>query len=73
MTAAANLVEVTKQEADSITSDLDAREKQDLNTAYGVGASAAAVRATTPRRWRPWRRARRPAPSGACSTWSTAA
>lgn len=36
MTAAANLVEVTKQEAESITTELDAREKQDLNTAYGV-------------------------------------
>ena len=36
MTAAANLVELSKQEAEAITSDLDAREKQDLNTAYGV-------------------------------------
>ena len=36
MTAAANLAEVTKEEADQITSDLDAREKADLDTAYGV-------------------------------------
>ncbi|MBB6627618.1 DNA polymerase III subunit delta' [Nocardioides sp. KIGAM211] len=36
MTAATNLAEVTKEEADAITSDLDAREKADLDTAYGV-------------------------------------
>ncbi len=36
MTAAANLAEVTKEEADLVTSDLDAREKADLDTAYGV-------------------------------------
>jgi DNA polymerase-3 subunit delta' len=36
MTAAANLSEVTKEEADLITSELDAREKSDLDTAYGV-------------------------------------
>jgi len=36
MNAAANLNEVTKEEADLITSELDAREKADLDTAYGV-------------------------------------
>jgi DNA polymerase-3 subunit delta' len=36
MTAAANLAEVTKEEADAVTSDRDAREKADLDTAYGV-------------------------------------
>ena len=36
MTAAANLTEVTKEEADQVTRDLDAREKADLDTAYGV-------------------------------------
>lgn len=36
MRAAAELVEVAKQEADAITSDLDAREKADLDAAYGV-------------------------------------
>ena len=36
MTAAANLAEVTKEEADLITSELDAREKADLDAAYGV-------------------------------------
>lgn len=36
MAAAANLNEVTKAEADVITSDLDAREKVDLDAAYGV-------------------------------------
>ncbi|WP_230486801.1 DNA polymerase III subunit delta' [Nocardioides anomalus] len=36
MTAAANLAEVTKEEADQVTSELDAREKTDLDTAYGV-------------------------------------
>jgi len=36
MTAAANLAEVTKEEADLITGELDAREKADLDSTYGV-------------------------------------
>jgi DNA polymerase-3 subunit delta' len=36
MNAAANLAEVTKEEADVATGELDAREKADLDTAYGV-------------------------------------
>jgi DNA polymerase-3 subunit delta' len=36
MNAAANLAEVAKEEADAITGDLDAAEKADLDTAYGV-------------------------------------
>jgi DNA polymerase-3 subunit delta' len=36
MNAAANLNEVTKEEADLITGELDAREKADLDAAYGV-------------------------------------
>ena len=36
MTAAANLAEVAKEEAELITGELDAREKTDLDTAYGV-------------------------------------
>ena len=36
MTAAANLAEVTKEEADLVTGRLDAREKADLDTSYGV-------------------------------------
>ena len=36
MTAAANLAEVTKEEADEVTSELDARDKADLDVAYGV-------------------------------------
>lgn len=36
MTAATTLAEVTKAEADQITSELDAREKADLDAAYGV-------------------------------------
>jgi len=36
MNAAANLAEVTKEEADLITGELDAREKADLDTSYGV-------------------------------------
>jgi len=36
MTKAARLAEVTKDEADLITSELDAREKSDLDAAYGV-------------------------------------
>ena len=36
MNAAANLSEVTKEEADLVTSELDAREKSDLDATYGV-------------------------------------
>ena len=36
MTAAANLAEVSKEEAELMTGELDAREKADLDTAYGV-------------------------------------
>jgi DNA polymerase-3 subunit delta' len=36
MNAAANLNEVTKEEAEAITSALDAREKRDLDASYGV-------------------------------------
>ncbi|MCD4523382.1 DNA polymerase III subunit delta' [Nocardioides sp. cx-173] len=36
MNAAANLAEVAKEEADAITGDLDAAEKVDLDTTYGV-------------------------------------
>ncbi len=36
MTAAQNLAEVTKEEADLITGDLDEREKSDLDGSYGV-------------------------------------
>jgi DNA polymerase III subunit delta' len=36
MNAAANLSEVTKEEADLMTSELDAREKSDLDVTYGV-------------------------------------
>jgi DNA polymerase III subunit delta' len=36
MNAAANLVESTQEEADLITGELDARERTDLDTTYGV-------------------------------------
>jgi DNA polymerase-3 subunit delta' len=36
MNAATNLCETTQQEADQITGDLDARERADLDTSYGV-------------------------------------
>ena len=36
MTAAANLADVAKEEAELVTGELDAREKADLDTAYGV-------------------------------------
>jgi DNA polymerase-3 subunit delta' len=36
MRAAANLHDVTKEEADVITGELDAREKSDLDSSYGV-------------------------------------
>jgi DNA polymerase-3 subunit delta' len=36
MAAAANLTEVTKEEADHVTRELDSREKADLDAAYGV-------------------------------------
>ena len=38
MTAATNVVEVSKVEAEVQTADLDAREKADLDSAYGVEA-----------------------------------
>ncbi len=38
LTAAANLNEVTAEEAAAITTELDAREKRDLDAAYGVVA-----------------------------------
>lgn len=36
MVAASNVADVAKEEADAITSELDAREKTDLDSAYGV-------------------------------------
>ena len=36
MDAASNLVEMTQEEADAITTDLDARERADLDASYGV-------------------------------------
>ena len=36
LTAASNMAEVAKEEAEQITGELDAREKVDLDTAYGV-------------------------------------
>ncbi len=48
MTAATNLHEATQEEAEAITSDLDAREKADLDTAYGV-----AERGRKPREYAP--------------------
>jgi DNA polymerase-3 subunit delta' len=36
MTAATNLADVTKEEADVITGALDQREKAELDAAYGV-------------------------------------
>ena len=75
MTAAANLHEPAKEEADVITGDLDPREKADLDTSYGVverGPSSARVRPRParpgevpedPRQAAPPRR-RRPRPDG---------
>ncbi len=48
MTAAANLAEVTKEEADQLTGELDAREKADLDVGLRrgrAGPSAARIRA----------------------------
>ena len=36
MTAAADLHDLAKEEADALTGELDAREKADLDRAYGV-------------------------------------
>ena len=71
MTAAANLAEVTKEEADQVTSELDAREKADLDAAYGVVERGRRPREYAPGALRPRARASAPAPSGATSTWST--
>ncbi len=48
MTAAANLAEVTKEEADLITSELDAREKSELDASYGVVERGRRPREYTP-------------------------
>jgi DNA polymerase-3 subunit delta' len=48
MSRAATLNEVTKEEADAITSELDAREKADLDTAYGVVERGRRPREYTP-------------------------
>ncbi len=48
MTAATNLHEATQEEAEAITSDLDAREKADLDTAYGVVERGRKPREYTP-------------------------
>ena len=70
MTAATNVVEVSKVEAEVQTTELDAREKADLDTAYGVEA-----RGRRPREYArpstPSRRARRPGPSvGSSTSWT---
>ena len=75
MQAATNLAEVSKEEADAITTDLDLHEKADLDSAYGVvergrrprdynpALSALEKRAEDPRQASPARR-RRPRPDG---------
>ena len=73
MTAAANLAEMTKEEADLLTGELDAREKADLDTSYGVVERGRRPREYAPALARPREGRRRPGPSGATSTWSTAA
>ena len=70
--AATELAETSKAEADAITTALDARERQDLAEAYGVVERGRRPREYS-RRSRRWSGPRRPAPSGATSTWSTGA
>ncbi len=48
MKAAQRLAEVTKEEADLVTGDLDAREKADLDPAYGVVERGRRPRSTPP-------------------------
>ena len=73
MTAAANLAEVAKEEAEAITGELDAREKADLDAAYGVVERGRRPREYAPALCRARERPEDAAPSGACSTSSTAA
>ena len=72
MNAAANLIEVAKEEADPITGELDAREKADLDAAYGVVERGRRPREYAPALSATRARRRRPAPSAATSTSSTA-
>ena len=71
MTAATNLAEVTKEEADLITTRLDEREKADLDVSYGV-----VERGRRPREYAPalaaLERAQKTRAKDASSTWSTA-
>ena len=48
------------------------RARRPTSTRRTAWSSAAAGPASTPRRWPPWSAPRRPAPSAATSTWSTA-
>ena len=73
MAAAANLAEVTKEEADLITSRLDEREKADLDTAYGVVERGRRPRDYAPALASLERAQKTRAKRAASSTWSTAA
>ena len=68
-TAATNLAEVTKEEADLITTRLDEREKADLDAAYGVVERGRRPRSTR-RAWPTSSAPRRRGPSVASSTSS---
>ena len=72
ITAAANLVEAAAEEAGPIAGDLEARERADLEQAYGVGVkgtrprgAAAAIRGSRP--------STRAAANGSSATASTVA
>ena len=60
MNAAQNLVETTQEEADLITGELDARERADLDTSYGV-----VERGRRPREYAPAARGARACPEDA--------
>ena len=70
MTAATNVVEVSKVEAEVQTADLDAREKADLDTAYGVEARGRRPREYAPALNAPEKGQKTRAKVGS-STWST--
>lgn len=67
MTAAASFAEATGEEAEAITNALDARDKSDLDTAYGVVERGRRPRSMPPH-WRPWSAATSCAPSDGDST-----
>ena len=73
MAAAADLHDLAKEEADALTDAHDAAREVRPRPCLRRGRARSPARASTPPRCATWRSRRRPGPSGASSTSSTAA